>query len=257
MDRLIYKIVPHSYTYPHSSFRKFNRFGVKLKADISDFLGHGLYFGYDNEESRSYDRLLNLVKPGFLCIDVGANIGYVSMRMGSAQRDVTVIGFEPDPLNYFRAKENLALNHFDNISIHHLGLGEQKGEAVMEIRTAGNLGGNRIGKSGTSGEKVPITTLDLFFDQRERTAIDLIKIDVEGYELKVLKGAKKILSADHPILFVEINDDNLRYQGDTAHELIKYLMELGYKDFIHTGNGAVISDKTDFKNLHFDLLAQA
>lgn len=254
MDKLLYKFIPHSYTYPHKSFRLIQRDGINLNVDISDFLGHGLYFGYDNDEAQSYEKLLRQIKPGFLCIDVGANIGFVSMRMALREKDVSVIGFEPDPINYQRAKENLSFNSFEKIKIHNLGLGESKGEAMMEVRVSNNLGGNRIGKPGVIGEKVEITTIDLFF-ANESAPIDLIKIDVEGYELKVLKGAKSILSRCHPILFVEINESNLGYQGDTATELISYLRDVGYEKFINTGTGEKISGSTDFKNLHFDLLA--
>jgi FkbM family methyltransferase len=256
MDRLIYKIVPHSYTYPHPSFRNFERIGLKLKVDISDFLGHGLYFGYDNEEARSYEQLLRLVKPGYTCVDVGANIGYLSMMMAAREKGVTVIGFEPDPVNFQRASENLSMNRLDSVKIHHLGLGDEKSEAIMEVRASYNLGGNRIGKEGTQGEKVSITTMDLFFEDSP-PKINLIKIDVEGYEMKVLLGAEKLLKRDHPVLFVEINDGNLGYHGNSASQLITFLVNLGYTQFENTRTGETVSATMDFKDLHFDLLARA
>ncbi len=256
MDKFIYKIVPHSYTYSHPSFRNFERLGLKLKVDISDFLGHGLYFGYDNDEARSYDQLLKLVKPGYTCIDVGANIGYLSMMMATREKGVTVIGFEPDPINFQRASENLSMNRLDSVKIHHLGLGDEKGEAVMEVRASFNLGGNRIGKQGTKGEKVSVTTIDLFFEVNP-PKINLIKIDVEGYEMKVLLGGEKLLKRDHPVLFVEINDENLGYHGNSASQLITYLVNIGYTQFENTRTGEAVSAKTDFKDLHFDLLARA
>src|SRR5258707_4995035 len=80
MNSFLYKIVPHSYTYPGHSYRILDENGLRFKLDISDFLGHAIYFGYDNEESRSYQYLLGLVKPGFHCLDIGTNIGYVSIN---------------------------------------------------------------------------------------------------------------------------------------------------------------------------------
>ena len=255
MKNFLYKLIPHNYTYLYPTFRTFNKGGVKLRADISDFLGHGLYFGYDNEEERSYQKLLSLVKSDFVCIDAGANIGYLSLRMGQHAKEGTVIGFEPDPVNYQRASENLALNSLSNVFIHNLGLGSENGEVSMEIRSEHNLGGNRIGKPGANGRVVPITTIDFFFNEVS-LRIDLIKIDVEGYEWKMLQGARKILERDHPILFIEIDDDNLRNYDSTPLNIISYLIELGYKHFENAWTNTPVSINTNLEGVHFDLLVR-
>ncbi len=256
MDDLIYKIVPHSYTYPHPSYRFLTRDGLRLKLDISDFLGHAIYFGYQNEEAQSYELLFQLVKQGYHCLDVGTNIGYVSLRMASLVGNGQVFGFEPDPVNYSRAIENLNLNNPSNLKIFPWGLGESESTATMEVRAVHNLGGNRIARPGATGATVTVRVLDEVVASEGIKRVDLMKIDVEGYELKVLRGAKKLLTISHPVLFVEINDDNLKYQGDSATGVIEFLTQVGYRHFINTGTGKPVDTQTDFRGLHFDLIAR-
>ena len=84
--------------------------------------------------------------------------------------------------------------------------------------------------------------------------IDLIKIDVEGFELKVLKGARKLMQKSTS-LFVEVDDNNLRLQGDTAHDLISFL-ESYFNHIFIAESGQKVKSTDDFTNCHYDVIAQ-
>lgn len=85
--------------------------------------------------------------------------------------------------------------------------------------------------------------------------VNLIKIDVEGYELRVLLGAEATLKKFYPILFIEINDANLCYQGDSARDLIQFLFRIGYTRITNATTEQLISIDEDITNQHLDIIA--
>ncbi|GAB1446018.1 hypothetical protein MASR2M41_17670 [Flammeovirgaceae bacterium] len=250
---LVYQLVPHSDTYKNEEFRIIERNGIKLKFFLCDYLGHLLYFQYRNQELDSYKSLFKLVKTNSVCLDIGSNIGYVGIMMANMAPEGLVVGFEPDPTNFKRLKENLSYNELSNVHVHNFGLGEQSTQKNMFINPI-NRGGNCI-IEGQSGVEVAIMRLDDFLTREPLPRVDLVKIDVEGYELKVLRGGRQILTTYFPILFIEINDGNLKRYGDTAGELLQFLKSMGYTSFSHGITQEIITQEFDFINQHFDLVA--
>ena len=102
---------------------------------------------------------------------------------------------------------------------------------------------------------IDIEMLDNYWEQTNGGKIDLIKIDVEGYELSVLKGAHQILLSYHPVLIIEINDSNLRNNNTTASALIQFLKELGYDYITTTDKKRKITASDNFERCHFDIVA--
>jgi hypothetical protein len=83
----------------------------------------------------------------------------------------------------------------------------------------------------------------------------LIKVDVEGFELHVLRGAEKTLRQCKPALFIELDDNNLSDQGDSAEKLVSYLEDLGYA-ITDAGTGAPVRSGKPFTNCHTDIIAR-
>lgn len=251
---LVYQLVPHSDTYQNDDFRLIERNGIKLKAFLSDYLGHLIYFQYRNQELDSYHSLFRLVRENSTCLDIGSNIGYVGIMMASLAPKGSVVCFEPDPTNFNRLQENIGYNKLENIRVQNFGLGEQSAQKNMFINLI-NRGGNCIVEE-QSEVKIIIKRLDDFLKEEEAMSrIDLVKIDVEGYELKVLQGAKHTLNKYFPILFIEINDSNLNRYGDTPVEVVQFLKTLGYTSFSNSLTREIITEEFDFANQHFDLIA--
>ena len=213
-------------------------------------------------ESGIYERdnlklLAALVRPETVYFDVGANIGWTVLNLANIAKYGKVFGFEPDPFNFDRCQENLLQNNKFNCEVFPLGLGAKTGSVSMEVRTPSNRGGNRIAVSHTANNReVKIVCLDEFEPIHKLSAIDLIKMDVEGYELNVLQGAKTLLQKHKPILFIELDDNNLRDQGASALALVLFLFEVGYKKIEHAEDSSKINATTDFAHCHFDIIAR-
>lgn len=251
---LIYRLVPHSYTYRENDFRIVQRNGVTVKVYLKDYLGHCLYFQYKNPELESYKKLFGLVQPNTMCIDIGSNTGYVALVMAKLAPQGRVLGFEPDASNYKRLRENLNLNNLPHLEVQNLGLGEKASEESMEVNEASS-GRNKIAVGQHDANRIKIVKLDDYLRNTAVNTINLIKIDVEGYELKALKGARETLIKHLPVLFIEIDDNNLSQYGDQAKELILFLQSIGYRKLINAQTNQLVSASSDFTNQHFDLIA--
>lgn len=249
------KLVPNPYQYKRGSFRWIDRKGVRLKVDISDYVGHYIYFGF---EDLGLKKLFSLCTKESYVLDVGANIGWTVLNLGRLASAGKVMGFEPDPLNHDRCQQNLNDNIIDNVKLFPVGLGDRAARLKMEVPTPSNLGGNRIAPAGSEGSReVEIVRLDDFAPVLEWPRIDLIKIDVEGYDLKVLRGAETLLKKYHPILFVELDDQHLRDQGDSASALISFLQQVGYSRIEHAETNQPVLPSDSFTGEHFDIVARA
>jgi FkbM family methyltransferase len=168
----------------------------------------------------------HLVRSGDVVVEVGANIGthtvFFAKAVGVAGM---VLAFEPQRIVFQTLCGNLALNSLTNVHCYSVGLGEAPGFAqipVLDYRQPLNFGGVSLGQVAT-GEQVQIATLDSFALPRCR----LLKIDVEGMELAVLKGAVETIRRCQPILYLE-ND-----RQDRSIALIHYIQSLGYNLFWH------------------------
>jgi FkbM family methyltransferase len=250
------KLIPNHYQYPTGTFRLVRQRGVSLKVDIGDYIGHCLYYAFDGTESKSYEKLFSLCKPGAYVVDIGANIGYTSLVMSSLVGNGKVAAFEPDPVNFQQAGENISRNEGARVDLYNVALGNRKGVAFLEERLPTCRGANRIAVTTNSGIPVSVERMDDFFPSLNFPRVDLMKIDVEGYELYILMGGKSILKEFEPVLFIEVDNNNLKDQGHSAAELVDFLCTLGYNEFTVAETGMTISATTDFKDCHFDLIAR-
>jgi FkbM family methyltransferase len=166
-----------------------------------------------------------------VCIDVGANIGNHSVFFGTFVGD-KVISFEPNPAVLPTLKKNLS-NNLKNYTLYECGLGETEayGKSVMPDSSSTNVGMAQVAVLDEAGDDTfMVRTLDNVFDEwrnENNENIKLIKIDVEGMELDVLKGASKILEEQRPHFFVE---------ALTSVELKKledYFSAIGYEWLTH------------------------
>lgn len=224
-DSFAAKLVPNPYQYPKPTWRRFTKNNITLNVDISDYLGHYYYFGFSDTSHSSLERLCEV---NMTVLDIGTNLGYTALMMAKKAASGKVIGFEPDPQNFELCQRNLRSNNLPNLEVHKIGLGASAMSATIETRVAFNRGGNRINENASHGVLVQVHALDEYAATLGIDRVDLIKIDVEGYEFQVLKGAEQTIRSHKPILFIEVDDSNLKDQGASAEMLITFIKNLGY-----------------------------
>lgn len=254
-DSFVCKLVPNNYQYKPDSIRYAVRNDIKLKLDISDYLEHAIYFGF---KDKAQDELFSLCKPGDIIMDIGTNIGYVLLNFARiVGNSGFVFGFEPNPLTYNKCMENISLNDFSNIKVSNIGLGRETREEILIVPYSRNRGEAYIVSTDPpdAGIKVAITTLDRFVKENQIAKIDLIKIDVEGYEFNVLNGAKETLKKYKPKLFIEVDDNLLKRQSILAKELIEFISSFGYS-IVKADTGKKVTKDYNFKDVHFDIICR-
>lgn len=147
-----------------------------------------------------YDMLLSMLgflKPGDIVLDVGANVGNHTLFLASIAK-ANVVAFEPNPELANAIRESLEINALGSqVTVKQIGLGKEETVGSFNESIPDNLGAQSISLGGGS---LQINTLD---SMPFKGTISLIKIDVEGMELDVLKGAKNTLIKDKPTLYVE------------------------------------------------------
>ena len=152
-----------------------------------------------------------------VAIDVGANIGNHTIFLAT-QTDMPVIALEPAAGSFAVLDRNIALNELqDKVTAINKGAGAQPARAQLQIRDPHNWGMNRLDLDDAGD--IPVITLDSIVGERP---VALMKIDVEGMELDVLRGATQILTRDRPLLYIEASDDAQRQLIDS------FLVAFGY-----------------------------
>jgi len=203
--------------------------------------------------------MAKLLAPGMCVVDAGANEGlFTILAARIVGESGAVHAFEPSPREQGRLHANLAVNHLANVKVHHAALGRALGKSTLRIAGASHSGHNALGGfiyAGTVLEEsveVDVVTLDQAMREQKVTRLDLLKIDVEGSEVEVLKGADEVLRTLRPVVLAEAQDESLRRMGSNVGELLKLLRSNDYevKVFGDSGNAeAVVDDRVNGLNV--------
>lgn len=164
----------------------------------------------------------NSLKKGGVFIDVGASVGLMSVFASAVVgQSGKVLAFEPQVERFSFLKKNIQLNHLVNVLPFNIGLGTK--EQTLTLYTDRNSP-SLVDRSGrATSEKVKIRRLEEIVDELKINSVNFIKVDVEGFEVMVLKGAEKILKRkDAPILCVEYFLRNQKISGSDI-PLTKYI----------------------------------
>lgn len=202
-------------------------------------------------------------------LDIGMNIGMNTWEYATFAQEVH--GFEPVPGTYQVALDNIALNqnHQDplkgwwkdpngqwaslavNGKIHTYNVALGPNQSSIEMHIKKNDGHNRVANDGyttPSGRAVKINTgyqrvsvPQETLDSYNFTDVDIIKIDVEGYELQVLEGAVQTIAKNRPIVQIECVETQPRAFGKTIHDLMDYFVSKDY--IITTADGNVLPNE--------------
>lgn len=234
LARLFYKLFPR-----RDNFAEIPAWGdrITMAVDLLDFevAHHTLLLADGNGDEA---RLLQiLLPPGGTFFDVGANYGfYALMASHIGGPESTVCAFEPQPRLAQAIRISKRANEFDQLRLFETALGDRDGTIEFFVPETGSgvgsvLRGHASQTQPVRQTTVSIATLDSVFREKGFERLDVMKIDVEGAELEVLKGGRQTLERLHPFIWFEMNPAAQRMAGHDQEDIYSLLDTLGYQEF--------------------------
>lgn len=189
-------------------------------------------------------------------IDIGSNTGLYSVIAAALGRGkIKIHAFEPQEKCYNSLLKTIRLNHWeDRLSAHCLGLGESVNTLTFHLTGSGSTFYNDFNDNECYPKKdIQVIPLDLFLSQNRITYVDFIKIDVEGFELSVLKGGEKTIDLYQPVLFIEIADNIVgrKFKNPHYNATLNWIREKGYQIYRCTEDNQIIhlNDNTPYHHI--------
>ncbi|SEP36351.1 methyltransferase, FkbM family [Nitrosovibrio sp. Nv6] len=186
-------------------------------------------------------------------IDVGANIGSFTLVAARRAYRGQVHAFEPSAHHFARLARNIELNGFENIVLNRRGLYDQPGEAVLFLPShAGQMNNSGAASLYTAhgeetrqvSEAVTLIRLDDYVQDQTLKRVDVIKIDIEGAEIKALEGARETITRFRPLVFMELDLDNLARANCSSDDVLDLWKSLDYQVSIIRVTGDTIPVKS-------------
>lgn len=206
---------------------KATRYGTMIYNRYDMYVGRSLDL-YGEYSQGEIDLFSNLIQPNIVVLDVGANIGAFTLYFAkSVLPHGIVYAFEPQRIVFQTLAGNMAINSITNVYCINKAVGKENGKTFLppiDYSKVFNFGGISLFGNYTVGEEVEVITIDSL----NLPHCHFMKIDVEGMEVEVLKGAKGTIDKFRPVLYVE-ND-----REERADELTKLLKSLNYDMYWHT-----------------------
>ena len=216
---------------------------LELEFDLSNRVMRTMYFGIFEKDLLAYMRAL--LRPGDTFIDVGANIGYLSAyALELVGPKGAVHSFEPVTAYGDALAKAVRSAGVVNVRVVSQALGDREGTVPIKISGKENIGWNTIvpglmkERAGIQTLEVPVTTLARYLDDQDITNVRLIKIDVEGAELLVLRGLVPWLAEGRqPYIVTELCPEACTLLGSSPGEIFALMAQYGYRaySFCHQG----------------------
>lgn len=231
--------------------------GRRYRGDLSSYIDWIVYFygAYEPGLLAFLGDVAQASGPGAIFVDVGANVGQHSLYL--APRVARVHAFEPWPAASAVLRRNVALNALTNITVHPHGLGDVAGEFPFYAPTSANLGSGSFIADVNANRPVgtlPVQRGDQAFAAAGIDRIDVIKIDAEGFEIKILAGMRESLVRLRPVVVFELSPPSAQNRETGARLATAVLDPLGdgwrlfrligaedyrLEDFSYDGTGVV------------------
>lgn len=205
--------------------------GGQAYVPTQDYVGRSMkYFG--DLDPKVSDIVDKVVRQGDTCIDVGANLGLVSLRMAErAGPNGLIHAFEPQPQMIEYLMATLSRRTTQNIALHQIGLGRERGTLTLSV-PSGNAGRATMMASESPTDdtfEVDVIPLTEFMETQERGNVALVKIDVEGFESEVIAGGAGFFETSPP--WVVLLEEHAPVDGPTLPRALELLVSLNYEIF--------------------------
>lgn len=215
--------------------------GVRARLSLSSHIEAQLFWqGFQEADEPTVQALKRLLPKDGVFIDCGANIGSFTLVAAKLARQGQVHAFEPSRHHIERLAHNISLNAFGNVKLMLVGLSDQPGEAQLFVPVATgemlNTGGASLfegdavaGSLPWIPEPVKLIRLDDYIQDKGISRVDVVKIDIEGAELRALRGASRMLDKFRPQVLMEIDRENLTRAGESVEEVLSFWQDRSYE----------------------------
>jgi FkbM family methyltransferase len=210
--------------------------GVHLYLDPGDLIGRQL-LNEGTWEKEEWGWIEPYLRPGAVFVDVGAHIGVYTQKAAKAVGEQgLVVAVEPNPVTADELRRGIAASDWKNIVVVQAACGDQRTRMKLFQAAPSNTGMASLSKqnamaSGADGAhyfEVDVVPLDEIFPPTKAPRLDVLKIDTEGAETMVLRGASTLIVRYRPGIMVETNDRQLRALNSSKRELEGLLASYGY-----------------------------
>lgn len=209
--------------------------GLKLNHHLTGDISRCTFVDGRYEPNEMYE-MSRAVGEGMCVVDAGANEGLFTIMAARLVGDAGIVhAFEPSPRERDRLMANISINGLSNVKVHAQALGRAAGRSTLRVAAASHSGHNTMGRfmyATTVQEEsidVDVVTLDQAAKEQMLTRLDLLKIDVEGSEGELLRGAGDVLGSLRPVVLAEAQDASLRQMGSSVAELLELLRSHDYE----------------------------
>lgn len=206
-----------------------------------DGIGDQLLLGsFEVNERQFVERFL---APGMVVLDVGAHAGYYTILASKiVGRSGCVFAFEPSARERGRLRWHLWLNRCSNVRVEPVALADHAGTGELFVfdRTTGCNTLRAADSRSAVRVTVPIKTIDEFFAAGTFTAVDMVKMDIEGAELAALRGAERTFREARPALLCEVHDKRTAPWGYRARDIIDLVAAWNYR-WYHVASGGALT----------------
>lgn len=202
--------------------------GAWLVLDIRDGMERAYYYCLAHDFI--HPAIINsLLSPGDAYIDIGANIGLHTLRAARhVQPGGHVYAFEANPFTAARLRAHAAINRLSNVTVFDVALSDHPGQATLKPGAEPHAGAMTLSAHGRGeGHEVPLVPGDEILGAIKPQGRVLVKLDVEGHELHVLRGLRRWLAANQPTVVMELTPEWLQ----SPDEVIGFFTELGYHGY--------------------------
>jgi FkbM family methyltransferase len=218
---------------------------------FGDEMGYTIFFKriFEDHERRFVERIIKHERIHTF-VDVGANQGLYTLIAARYMAHGQVVAFEPLTAEAKKLSSNVLMNRYTNVRVEETALGAFEGEAEMFMVLSGKAGYSSLRppaddvSADSARVRVKVSTIDHYVLSGDLMSLDLVKIDVEGGELDVLRGAERAIDTYQPVFLIEVEDRRTRQWGYPASEILRFLSERGYRWFDIDAAGDLVPHST-------------
>ncbi|MBY0425027.1 MAG: FkbM family methyltransferase [Cytophagales bacterium] len=244
----IYSTIQPSWRISGTVDLEFKNLKFKYYSSCDDGIVDTLYYKHPHPEEGELMLINAIAKNSSCVIDVGANTGLYSIIASKSNPNLKIIAIEPHPGNVKRLKKNIQLNNITNVNIIEKAVGDTEKTihfnipetlAISDTSSADSKFSHQTYSGKLQWKEIPVQQISLnsLMESIDLNSVEIIKIDVEGYEMNVFEGAKRFIETFQPIIICEIFlDENKKQYFDS------YFKQLGYHSYLCLKHGLLQLD---------------